>query len=130
MNKKLKIIGFSIVAIVILAFAIYNYIMHGGERNLANEETVCTTCSKNISEEFTANTDEANKKYLDKAIAISGIVTNVTGKEIVLDNSIICNLKDVDATIKKNQKVTLKGRVVGYDDLMGEIKLDQCFKAL
>jgi hypothetical protein len=39
-------------------------------------------------------------------------------------------MNEVDTTIKKNQKVTLKGRVVGYDDLMGEIKLDQCLKAL
>ena len=130
MNKKFKIIIFSIVAIVILAFAGYYYVMHGGERNLSTEETVCTTCTKDITDEFATNVDASNKKYLDKAIEINGIVTNVNGKEVILDNSIICNLKEVDATIQKNQKVTLKGRVVGYDDLMGEIKLDQCFKAL
>ena len=103
--------------------------MHGGARNVSNEETAFTISSKNISDEFATNVDASNKKYLDKAIAIIGIVTNANGKEVILDNSIICNLKEVDITIKKNQKVTLKGRVVGYDDLMGEIKLDQCFKA-
>ena len=130
MNKKYKIIGFSIVTIIILAIAGYYYVMHGGARNVSNEETAFTISSKNISDEFATNVDASNKKYLDKAIAITGIVTNVNGKEVILDNSIICNLKEVDATIQKNQKVTLKGRVVGYDDLMGEIKLDQCFKAL
>ena len=130
MNKKFKIIIFSIVAIVILAIVGYYYVMHGGERNLLNEETAFTIYSKKISDEFASNVDASNKKYLDKATAITGIVTNVNGKEVILDNSIICNLKEVDATIQKNQKVTLKGRVVGYDDLMGEIKLDQCFKAL
>ena len=130
MNKKFKIIIFSIVAIIIVTFAGYYYVMHGGARNLSNEETAYTISSKNITDQFAANVDASNKKYLDKAIAINGIVTNVNGKEVILDNSIICNLKEVDATIQKNQKVTLKGRVVGYDDLMGEIKLDQCFKAL
>ena len=130
MNKKYKIIGFSIVTIIILAIAGYYYVMHGGARNVSNEETAFTISSKNISDEFATNVDASNKKYLDKAIAITGIVTNVNRKEVILDNSIICNLKEVDATIQKNQKVTLKGRVVGYDDLMGEIKLDQCFKAL
>ena len=130
MNKKYKIIGFSIVTIIILAIAGYYYVMHGGARNVSNEETAFTISSKNISDEFATNVDASNKKYLDKAIAITGIVTNVNGKEVILDNSIICNLKEVDATIQKDQKVTLKGRLVGYDDLMGEIKLDQCFKAL
>ena len=130
MNKKFKIIIFSIVAIIIVTFAGYYYVMHGGARNLSNEETAYTISSKNITDQFAANVDASNKKYLDKAIAINGIVTNVNGKEVILDNSIICNLKEVDASIQKNQKVTLKGRVVGYDDLMGEIKLDQCFKAL
>ena len=130
MNKKYKIIGFSIVAIVILAIAGYYYVMHGGTRNVSNEETAFTISSKNISDEFATNVDASNKKYLDKAIAITGNVTAVNWKEVILDNSIICNLKEVDATIQKDQKVTLKGRVVGYDDLMGEIKLDQCFKAL
>lgn len=130
MNKKFKIIIFSIVAIIIVTFAGYYYVMHGGARNLSNEETAFTISSKKITDQFAANVDASNKKYLDKAIAINGIVTNVNGKEVILDNSIICNLKEVDATIQKNQKVTLKGRVVGYDDLMGEIKLDQCFKAL
>lgn len=130
MNKKFKIIIFSIVAIIVVTFAGYYYVMHGGARNLSNEETAFTISSKKITNQFAANVDASNKKYLDKAIAINGIVTNVNGKEVILDNSIICNLKEVDATIQKNQKVTLKGRVVGYDDLMGEIKLDQCFKAL
>ena len=130
MNKMYKIIGFSIVAIVILAIAVYYYVMHGGARNVSNEETAFTISSKKITDQFATNVDASNKKYLDKAIAITGIVTNANGKEVILDNSIICNLKEVDATIQKDQKVTLKGRLVGYDDLMGEIKLDQCFKAL
>jgi hypothetical protein len=102
--------------------------MHGGERNLSTEDTAYTVTSKNIVNEFATNVEVSNKKYLEKAIAIKGIVTKITGKEIIIDNIIVCNLKELDATIQKDQEITLKGRVVGYDDLMGEIKLDQCFK--
>ena len=28
--------------------------------------------------------------------------------------------------IKTSKKVTIKGRFVGYDDLFGELKMDQC----
>lgn len=129
MTKKIKVISFSILAIVIIAIVGFNYVLHGGARNLSNEETAFVLSSKVIIDEFSTQTDACNKKYLDKAIAISGKVTSVNGKEVILDNSIICNLKDADATIKENKSVTLKGRLVGYDDLMGEIKLDQCFIA-
>ena len=129
MNKKVKIILLSILVIVILAIAGISYVMYGGARNLSNEETAFTVTSKNITNEFATNSNDANKKYLEKAIAIQGTITSVTGKEVILDNSIICNLKDLDPSIQKGQAMTLKGRVVGYDDLMSEIKLDQCFKA-
>ena len=129
MNKKFKIIIFSIIVVAILAFTGFNYVMYGGARNLSSEEASYTVSSKIISSEFASNIEVANKKYLEKAIIIKGTVTKITDKEIIIDNSIICNLKEVDSTIKKDQLITLKGRVVGYDDLMGELKMDQCLKA-
>jgi len=119
----------AILTIGLLGASSYYYVMHGGERNLSSEETAFTVSSKNITQEFATNIEMSNKKYLEKAIAIKGIVTKITGKEIIIDNTIVCNLKELDATIQKDQAITLKGRVVGYDDLMGELKLDQCFKA-
>jgi len=129
MNKKFRTIIFSIVVVGIAAFTGFNYVMYGGARNLSAEETAFAVTSKNISNEFASNIDASNKKYLEKAIAIKGTITKITGNEVIIDNSIICNLKDFDSTIQKDQIITLKGRVVGYDDLMGELKLDQCFKA-
>lgn len=129
MNKKFKIILFSIATFGVLAFTGYNYVMYGGARNLSSEETAYTVSSKNIANEFSSNVEIANKKYLEKAIAIKGTITKITGTEVIIDNSIICNLKELDPSITKDQVITLKGRVVGYDDLMGELKLDQCFKA-
>jgi hypothetical protein len=130
MNKKIKIFIFSIVVIGIVAFTGYNYVMYGGARNLSTEDTAYTVSSKSIANEFANNIEMSNKKYLEKAIAIKGTITKITGTEVIIDDSIICNLKESDPSITKNQVITLKGRVVGYDDLMGELKLDQCFKAL
>lgn len=57
-----------------------------------------------------------------------GIVTSVKNHELIVDNTVICNLKNIDNSIKVDQNIIIKGRVVGYDDLMGELKLDQCLK--
>lgn len=126
MNVTKKIIAVAIVVIGIAGLAGYSYVMHGGARNLSDEDAAYSVSSKSITTEFSSNVDMANKKYLEKAIVIKGTVTKITGKEITIDNSIICNLNDLDTTIQKDQTITLKGRVVGYDDLMGELKLDQC----
>ncbi len=129
MNKKIKIFAIAIVLVGITAFTAFNYVMHGGARNLSSEETAFTVSSKSIANEFATNTDVSNKKYLEKAVSITGKITSIKGTEIIIDNSIVCTLNSLDVSIKKDQTITLKGRVVGYDDLMGEVKLDQCFKA-
>lgn len=125
-----KTILIAILAIGFVGFSCYYYVMHGGARNLSTEETVFNVSSKSIIGEFESNIEMSNKKYLEKAIAIKGIITKISGTEVIIDDSIICNLKEQDPSIVQNQIITLKGRVVGYDDLMGELKLDQCFKVL
>ncbi|WP_431242209.1 OB-fold protein [Flavobacterium sp. P21] len=127
MKRKIKIIISIVLAIGLIAFFGYNYIMHGGARNLANEKTDFTTTSASITAEFMSDLEAANKKYLENAVAIKGKITAVNAKEVILDGTIICNFKNQDLSIKEGQIVTVKGRIIGYDDLMGEVKLDQCF---
>ena len=126
MKKKSLLVIVFIIVIVLVGVAGYNYVMHGGARDLSSEEASFTISSKDMCNEFSTNIDASNKKYLEKAVAITGKITEINGTEIIVDNSIICNLTTLDPTIKKDQQVIVKGRVVGYDDLMQEVKLDQC----
>ena len=126
MSKKVKIIGVLFVIALIIGFSVFNYVFHGGARDLATEDAAFTVTSKDIIAEFAANVPDATKKYSDKAIAVSGIVTAVADSIVTIDNTIICNFKTPDTTIKNEQAITVKGRLVGFDDLMGELKLDQC----
>ena len=123
--KKIFIIP--LLAISFVGLGSYYYVMHGGARDLKSETASYCVSSSDISSEFTANLDNSNKKYLEKAVAITGIITKLQDSLVTLDHSIICVLKNPDSQIKKNQTVVIKGRVVGYDDLLGELKLDQCF---
>jgi hypothetical protein len=127
MSEKIKIILFALITIGLIGFFAYNYVMHGGVRNLTTEKTNFSVTAASIISEFTTNIETANKKYLEKAVAIKGKVTASDGNEVILDGIVICNFKSQDSSIKKDQLLTVKGRVVGYDDLMGELKLDQCF---
>ena len=125
MRKKLEIIGILFVVILLVAISI-NYVFHGGARDLASEEVEFRVSSKDIILEFASNVTSATKKYSDKAISISGKVTAVSYSIVTIDQTIICNFKSPDSNIKKEQYISVKGRLVGFDDLMGELKLDQC----
>lgn len=127
MNKKLKIFLIILLTICLIGFVGYNYAIYGGERNLDSEKAQFSVTSKSISDEFSSDIDVANKKYLEKAVAISGVVTSAKNHEVIIDNTIICNFKNIDNSIKVDQNISIKGRIVGFDDLLGELKLDQCF---
>jgi hypothetical protein len=126
MSRKVKIFGVLLILALLIGFSVFNYVFHGGARDLATEEVAFNVTSKNIIAEFMSNVPLATKKYSDKAIVISGIVTAVSDSIVTVDNTIICNFKTPDTTIKNEQAISVKGRLVGFDDLMGELKLDQC----
>jgi hypothetical protein len=126
MSRKIKFLVFVIIVIAIGFFAVRYYVYHGGKRDIQSEDTAFTVTATTIVAEFTSNTEASNKKYLEKPVAVSGTVTSVKATEVLLDNAVNCNFATANAAVKVNQKVTIKGRVVGYDDLLGELKLDQC----
>ena len=125
-KSSVKFLGIIIVVIIISFLSIRYYVYNVGRRDVQSEETAFEVSSGAILNDFTSNTTTSNKKYLEKTITVSGIITSIKGEEVILDNSVNCNLLTASKSLKKNQKVTIKGRVVGYDDLLGEVKLDQC----
>ncbi|WP_338408108.1 hypothetical protein [uncultured Flavobacterium sp.] len=124
MDKKLKIILLFAV-ILIVGFLSYSYIMTGGARDLEKETSEFSVSASDVFAEFSANTEMATKKYLNKAVEVTGKVTSVTDNVITLDGKVSCQLQ-VSEQIVLNSQVKIKGRVTGYDDLLEELKLDQC----
>ncbi len=63
----------------------------------------------------------------NKVVIISGIISDTDADGITI-KQIYCQLREeVNNTVfLKNQKIKIKGRVIGYDDLLEEVKLDQC----
>ncbi len=127
MNKKVKIIFITFAIISVFAVLGINYVKRGGTRDILSEKSDFQLDSRTISAAFVSNIDLANKKYLDKVIEISGGVTAIKDTIVTVDNNVICSFKIANKSIQKDQKLTIKGRLVGFDDLMGEVKLDNCF---
>ena len=102
----------------------YNYI-YQNHRNISTETAEYTLQASDLISEFLSNTEAAQAKYLNKTISIQGTITSISDNAITLNNSIFCSLLNSTKTLK-NDLVSVKGRFIGYDDLLEEIKLDQC----
>lgn len=100
MNKKIKIIAIAILGLILVSYTGYNYILYGGGRDVQSETAAFTVATKDIVNEFTSDSDASNKKYLEKPVAVSGIVTSVNDKEVILDQSVNCNFLNSDISIK------------------------------
>ena len=131
MNKKYKKVIIVLAILAVLGYftlpLLKDYMVNNlGKRDIQSEEAAFTLKTKDIVAEFTTNEAAANKKYLEKPVALSGSITSVNAKEVIIDEVAICNFTTAEATLKAGQIVTIKGRVVGYDDLLGGVNLDQC----
>ena len=114
------------VAILILSLIIvYNYI-YKNHRNIADEKPKFKVESKVFGKEFLIDPEKATIKYIDKIIQVSGKVTEIENDNFTLDNIIVCYTDNMTIKkIAKNISLTIKGRSIGYDELLEIIKLDQ-----
>ena len=125
MKKVFKNISISIFVIVVVVLVGYQFVLKSGSRDLQSETTFSALSSKEIIAQFATNADTASKKYTEKAVEITGTVTDVSKNQIIVDSSVVCECLQI-STVKIGETIIIKGRFVGYDDLMNELKLDQC----
>jgi len=86
--------------------------------------------SKELISLYQDNTDNANARFLDKILLVKGNITNIESDIIILDNGIVCTLDPsqvVTEEIHLNKNISVKGRCIGYDDLLEEIRIDHSF---
>ena len=125
MRKKLLVI---VVSLSLIAFIGYKY-MYKSHRDISSETVTYSVSVLDVYTAFQKNDSLANVKYLDKTIEIYGKITNIDlqNKIITVDQKLLARFTmGLPSNLKLQNSITLKGRVVGYDDLLEEIQMDQC----
>ncbi|MGJ8685557.1 MAG: OB-fold protein [Nonlabens sp.] len=120
MIKKI-VIGLSLVAI--LCILGYNY-LYQDHRDVALSQATASFNSQELINLFTDDDVVNDTKALDQVIEIQGVVSSVEETSITLDDQIFVEILETTG-IKQNESITIKGRCLGYDDLMEEVKIDQ-----
>jgi Sec7-like guanine-nucleotide exchange factor len=123
LSKKSKLILVFIVIGITISFMAYKYVMKSPEK-IETKEVFFDGLAFN----FLTKVQEDVTVWQNKVVNIKGEITTIDSKGITLENQIYCQFReDVNfSSLKIDTQIILKGRVIGYDDLLEEIKLDQC----
>ncbi len=123
--KKSKIVLFSFFIGLIATFLILRYV-YKDHRDIATESASFSLVSTELITEFTTDAETATKKYLDQTVELSGTVSSISDSYFTLNQSIVCYTDSISISkLTSSQAIKAKGRFIGYDDLLGEIKFDQ-----
>lgn len=125
MKKKQVIILIGILVIG-AASIVYNFTFNSKHRDIANEEATSTVSAQKLFTDFQNNEALATTKYLDQVIEIKGEITAIEEGELVLSNQIQVRFNGaVMPKVANEGSLTIKGRCVGYDELLEMVKIDQ-----
>ena len=124
MRMLRKIVLFGIIITILIIG--YNYV-YQDHRDIAKEEAKFELNSKEIKNEFVSNVFTAEEKYLNRTIEVSGTISETNIVDITIDDNVFCQFSNnINSSVNLNSIITIKGRVIGYDDLLEQVKLDQC----
>jgi hypothetical protein len=124
MNKK---IGYGILILLVAAIAIYRY-TYQDHRDISSEKATYVVSITELKKEFASNDSLAFAKYQDQTIELTAKITavDVENKALVLDNTVFATFNDSLAKdIVSGKTLKIKGRFLGYDELLEEFKMDQ-----
>jgi hypothetical protein len=126
MNMKKKILlGISLCLAIASLVYLYAY---KGHRDISSETPDYVVTVSGLEREFLSNEKLAYIKYQNKTIELNATISSidVVSKGIVLDEKMFATFKDsIPKNLISGKNLKIKGRFLGYDELLGEFKIDQ-----
>lgn len=124
MRKKILI---AISLFIIIGISAYLY-LYKGHRDIESETADYAVTVSGLEREFTSNDSLAYIKYQDKTIELSARITSIdkAGNGIVMGEKVFVTFKNrLPQNIISGKTLKIKGRFLGYDELLQEFKIDQ-----
>lgn len=120
--QKSKPIFIIIILIALICFSGYSYI-YKSHKDIESAKVDYGGNSKDFLKKVKGNTII----WLDKTIVLTGIISQIEKNGFILDNTIYCQFKNSENPKPQlHSQITIKGNMIGFDDLLEEIKLNQC----
>ena len=121
MAKKWKFIVGFILTIIALYLFVTNYV-YGGHKDYTKAAIVYQFNSLDSYETIVSK----EVGYIEKAVAVKGFVTEIETNTVVLNDLFLMYFDGLPKEIKVGDFINVKGRYIGNDELLEQIKIDQC----
>jgi len=126
MKRKTKIVLISLILVMTFGSFMFYQTFYAPHRDITSEKATLTITATTLQHAFAENDAKANKDYADKVIAVNGVITTIEQNTIMLDQVVQVDfLNEIATKLILGDALSLKGRCVGYDDLLEVVKIDQ-----
>jgi len=110
-----------VIIVAIAGYFGYNY-MYQDHRDISSEAAKVDVLASDLLQMFK---ESETPEVLNSTVQVSGIVTETDANSITLDGNVQCSFDEAVQGVQVNDKLTIKGRCIGYDELFEIVKLDQ-----
>lgn len=126
---KIKVL-ISVVVVAIVAYVGYQYLFQG-HRDVATAKVDYNITAQDLAKAFSAEEEKATLTYLNKIVEVKGEVISASPSSIELVSGVSIALsqplsKEKSTQLSKTVQ-SIRGRCIGYDSLLEEIRIDQAF---
>lgn len=121
----MKLLKWTFVAGCLIAGFVAVSMYNKPHKDYASEEVAQTWTADELVAWYTSHTPEEHAQWQEKVIAITGEVTSADDLGVILAPGVVVTWETGAAPQPTpSGRVSVKGRVVGFDDLFGEVRLD------
>jgi len=118
-NKK--IVNIFLILILIISF-FYFFAYQNKHTDWVNLKPEISLSAKELLERFQS---EDNNELINMVVQISGSVSSIDDSLFLLDKVVVCKpAPNTTVNFNKKDSINIKGRCIGYDNLLMEVRLD------
>lgn len=127
MRRKKPLLIVLGIGAILAAILVYNYV-YQDHRNIETEKPTFTVSAIELSEAFQQDEMIATETYLNQTILVKGVVREMNKETAMMEPNVFFALSENEHTTdspKLHTNIQIKGRCIGYDSILEEIKFDQ-----
>lgn len=115
-----------VLAIIVLigGGAIALYLWNKPHRDPTQEKAAHQLEAAALQQAFLTDIASAMETYLDQVVEVSGEITEAGPDYLVLNEGVYVRMATEQTDFPQSGKVLVKGRVVSFDDLFEQVRLD------
>jgi hypothetical protein len=124
--KKSRVIAMMLLSIILAAGSFLYYQFNKPHRDFNAEEAAYTLSAEGLVKAYQQDPSLSDSLYVDQLVAVSGEISELKENALLLSPGIYLSLDSTQSieALQVGQQVSLVGRVLSYDPLFEEVKMD------